>query len=744
MEPNINVIHIAPQDERERKRRRLELWAAMVLLLLVMAGTWAQLSYYGVDSWLFIGLFNMNAVLMLVVLFLVTRNVVKLIVERRRKVFGAKLRSRLVLIFITLSLVPTVLMFLASNRVVATSVDYWFTRQTENALEAALEVGQSFYAAAAGRLRTCSEALLVTMQERKLTFGSPEMDELLARKQQEYGLSVAGLAFPDGKTENWSAPKDFAPVWAESLRRINWEHVADRTFGSLLWTGENADYVIGVLAVNKGQGGYLITAERIGQGLVAKLNRISQGFDEYAQLKQLKKPLKVSFQLILGVLGLITVFGSVWFAFRLSKEMTAPILALAEGTNRVARGELDFRLDDKGTDEFAQLVRSFNAMAADLGQSRENLTRANELLGRQNEVMSERRRYIETVLDNVTTGVITLDPRGRVLTINMAACAMFGTRSELLENRNPAAFLPPAYAPVFNEMLEILHARPDQQWQRQIDFVIAERLWKLMIHAVALIYQNEIVSYVVVIDDITELEKMQRMAAWREVARRIAHEIKNPLTPIKLSAQRLYRKFGGLTNDPAFAQCTDIIVKQTERLQDMVQEFSAFAKLPEVSLQPGRLEPLIDELVALFRTSHPHILWEVRLSSDKYPGSLLPELLMDSSALHRALLNILTNAAEALDSGTSHTTPPTVRLSVHPDPARGMIRLMIADSGPGLSPEERSRLFEPYFSRKKGGTGLGLSIVKSIVADHRGAVRAVAAQGGGTVIIVDLPSSKGI
>lgn len=726
------IIRIAALDERERRRRRLEIWAALILLLLVMVGTWLQLTLYGLDSWGFIVLFNINSVLVLVILFLVARNVVKLIVERRRKVFGAQLRTKLVLIFVILSIVPTVLMFLAANRVVGTSVDYWFTRQTENALQAALEVGQSLHVTTAERLRAASEVMVRELAERKLPFGTPKADELLVKKQQEHGLSMIGLARTDGHEENWHAPEDFAPVWEETRRRINWTHVATNAFGSLLWTGEHADYVIGILAVDGGKGGYLVSAERIGQGLMAKLDRITKGFDEYAQLKQLKKPLKVSFQLILGVLGLITIFGSVWFAFRLSKEMTAPILALAEGTNRVARGELDFRLDDKGTDELAQLVRSFNAMAGDLSQSRENLTRANDLLGQQHQTMSDRRRYIETVLDNITTGVITLNANGRVETMNKAACATFGTNPAVLEGRNPAAFLPTAYAPLFAEMIDFLRARPDQQWQRPVDFVMADRLWKLMIHAVAITSDDNILSYVVVIDDITELERMQRTAAWREVARRIAHEIKNPLTPIKLSAQRLHRKFSPLTSDPAFAQCTDLIVKQTERLQEMVQEFSAFAKLPEITLQPARIEPIIEELLALFRTSHPHIQWESRLDP------ALPALLVDPAALHRAFLNLLSNAAEAIEAAPSSDTVPTVRVSTQLDSSRHMVRILVADTGPGLTPEARSKLFEPYFTRKKGGTGLGLAIVKSIVADHKGFIRAVPAHGGGTVIIIDL------
>ncbi len=735
MKKSYNVYHVQAPDAREQRRRKREILSAVVLLALVVGGTWTQLSFYGLDSWLFIVLFNINSVLMFVILFLVARNVVKLIMERRRKVFGAQIRSQLVMIFILLSLVPTVLMFLAANRVVKTSVDYWFTRQTESALEAALDVGRSFYLSAAERLQARSVYIMKESDKQSLIPVTNTDMQRLVRKQEESGLTFLGVVAPNTETLLWHTRGLPMGLWNTLKTLIEWERLKEASFFTTLFSSDKADYVIGVLAVQGGQGGYLLTAERIGQGLMVKLDRLTQGFDEYTQLKQLKKPLKVSFQLILGVLGLITIFGSIWFGFRLSKEWTAPILALAEGTMRISRGELDFRLADKGSDEMAHLIRSFNDMAEDLQQSQASITGANTLLAKQNELMDTRRRYIETVLENITTGVITLNSAGRVETINQAARTTFGVSSEDLCGHDPLVFLPEPYIKMFEEMLTTLKKHPDQRWQRHVDFHMENRLWKLVVHALALSGVGQSVSFVIVIDDITELEKMQRMAAWREVARRIAHEIKNPLTPIKLSAQRLTRKFAPQIQDPVFKQCTEMIVKQSERLQAMVQEFSAFAKLPEISLRPERLEPLIEEAVVLFRTSHGQINWQTRLASD------LPSLMMDPAAMQRVLLNLLSNAAEALSATNKETEKdaPQVIVSAQVDHRLQVVRLTVVDNGPGLTSEERTRMFEPYFSRKKGGTGLGLAIVKSIVADHRGTVRAVPGQRGGTVLLVELP-----
>lgn len=737
----------AAQRTRERKRRRWEIIAAVILILMVVIGTWGQLAYFGTDSWMFMGLLNVNAILMLVVLFLVARNVVKLLLERRRKIFGARLRTRLVLAFISISLVPVVIMFLSANRVLTTSVDYWFTSQVENSMQAALEVGQSFYNSAANRLR--ANATLLLDEVRNIPWDSPALNDLLVRRQKENGLTLVGFiqrlpTDPPTYTEKlWHAQPAFEPIWNNMRRGMNWDNVTRTGFDSMLWADPSGDYVICALPVPDASGVYLVTAESIGRGLLVQLDRITQGFEEYSQLKSLKKPLKVSFTLILGLLSLIVVFGAVWVAFRLSRELTEPILALSRGTAQVARGELDFRLQDAGKDELGQLVDSFNSMAADVRESREHLTRLNALLEERRQVLEERNRYIETVLENIATGVVTLDAEGRILTMNKAACTIFATSARQWEGRNPTIFLMPEYADLLRNMYDHLRRHPDHPWQQGLEFVRRGRHWKLQVHAVALPAlsggENEppaqLGSVVAVIEDITELARMQRLAAWREVARRIAHEIKNPLTPIKLSAQRLERKFSASVPDPAFTQCTRLIVREVERMQNMVTEFSSFASLPEVSLEPGNPAQLLDELIAMFRASHSGIRWEQAMQSP------LPDIRLDAEALHRAFLNILGNAAEALEM----ELPPrgeggTVTLRAAQSSSGAPLVVEVEDNGPGLPDEDASRLFEPYYSRKNGGTGLGLAIVRSIIHDHGATVSAASAPTGGTIIRVEFPT----
>lgn len=731
---------------RERKRRNREITAAIVIVLLIACGTWGQLAYFGTDSWMFLGLLNVNVVLMLIVVFLVARNVFKLLLERRRKIFGARLRTRLVLAFISISLVPVLIMFLSANRVLNASVDYWFKSQVENSMQAALEVGRSFYNSAANRLRANAVQLLAELTD--IPFGSQEMDDLLVRRQREAGLTLVGFiqrlpADPPSYTEKiWHADPYFVPIWNNVRRGMDWDNVTRTGFDSMLWADPSGDYVISALPVPGMDGVYLVSAESIGRGLLMQLERISQGFDEYSQLKNLKRPLKLSFTLVLGLLSLIMVFGAIWVAFRLSRQLTEPILALSRGTAQMARGELDFQLQDSGRDELGQLVNSFNRMTQEVRENHENLTHLNALLEERSRVLGERNQYIETVLENIATGVITLDGQGNVLTMNKAACTMFSTTSRQWEGRNPGRMLQAEYTEIIRSMYGYLRRHPDQPWQQMLEINWKGRHWKLVIHAVALpglltgTGQSAETpgSVVAVIEDITELARMQRFAAWREVAKRIAHEIKNPLTPIKLSAQRLERKFSSQVQDPVFSQCTTLIVREVERMQNMVSEFSTFASLPEVTLATANLTPLLEELVVLFRASHSRIEWSLEIKSP------LPDLRLDTEAMHRALLNIMSNAADALGAESSDrgTGGKTIVRAWQDAPHKPLI-VEVEDNGPGLPDEDASRLFEPYYSHKQGGTGLGLAIVRSIIQDHGATVSALHAPQGGTIIRMEFP-----
>jgi two-component system, NtrC family, nitrogen regulation sensor histidine kinase NtrY len=729
-------INIGPSPRVERTRRKRELTLALGALVAVVLLSWLELKYFGVNSFLFLALFNVNLILLLLILFLVLRNGVKLILERRRKVLGSQLRSRLVLAFISLTLLPTIPMFLVTIKFVQTSVDYWFKSQVENSMEQALQVGQTYYAGALQDLETKGGYLLTQFNQRGLAWGGGSMDRLLGEKRAEYGLISLGVLTGSLQERCWHSDERWAEAWPSIKDQIDFSRMReDPQFWTTLWAGPGADdYLVGILPVDGGVTGFLVMGSVIGKDIVAKLDQIVSGLDEYKKLKTLKHPLKMVLYLFLGVMTLLIIFGAMWFGFRLAKEISAPVQALATGTQRIASGDLGVRLRDESVDELGLLVRSFNSMAEDLEQGQERLKQVNIRLEKQNQELEERGQYMMAVLNNVTAGVISLDSSGMISTVNRAAEAMLGLDSKALVGKSPIALLKSPYKEEVQTMLQQVQNNPGSQWQRQLELSLRNRDLKLLVNVVALKSMDGTESgFVAVFEDITELEKMQRMDAWREVARRIAHEIKNPLTPIKLSAQRLEQRYAGQVGDTVFKECTQLIVTQVEHLQQMVQEFSSFAKLPEIVPREEDLVSLLEEVVAMFRNSHSTIHWVLHIENE------VPRSSFDREAMRRALVNLLTNAVEALDGGTGGQVAVVAR-SIQES---GMIQVEIRDNGPGLSPEERSRMFEPYFSRKMGGTGLGLTIVKSIVTDHHGYVRVRPNTPAGTVFVLELPAESG-
>lgn len=645
MQNSLDYIDLNSSESRERRKRQRELLLAFCGVLLIIVLTWVELRLLGVNSYVFLGLFNLNLILLILVLFLVLRNVVKLILERRRKVLGSRLRTRLVLAFVALSIIPTLLMYLISIRFVQTSVDYWFKAQVEDSMEQALEVGQAFYSSSKARLNRRGEKILEQIREIEFVWGGKGMDSFLEQKRLEYDITLIGVLTPKRNDQNWHALEEWAEAWPEIKSRVPWPELEEEPqYWSALWPGAQADLVLGVVPVDRGKTGYLIVGDTIGQGLLYKLDRIVQGVDEYKQLRSFKYPLKVALYVILGIMTLLIVFGAMWFGFRLAKEISAPVQALAMGTQRIAKGDLGVRLVDDSSDELGVLVRSFNSMAEDLQRGQEGLQRANIRLARQNLELESKSRYMQAVLDNITAGVVTLDRDRIINTVNRAAESILGIKAEMLIGQAPLALLAGTYKDMVQELLDQLHGVPGSQWQRQVDLELGGNEVLLLVNAVALeSSEGEDIGVVAVFEDITELEKIQRLAAWKEVARRIAHEIKNPLTPIKLSAQRLQRKFGDSISDPVFAQCTGLVVRQVEHLQTMVQDFSSFAKLPEVRLQTENLVSLAEEIVGEFRSTYGHIHWKFSCRTR------LPRIRMDRGAMKRVLMNLLLNAVEAME-----------------------------------------------------------------------------------------------
>jgi two-component system nitrogen regulation sensor histidine kinase NtrY len=456
---------------------------------------------------------------------------------------------------------------------------------------------------------------------------------------------------------------------------------------------------------------------------------ISRGFEEYQQIKLLKKPIQVTYYITLSIVGLLVVFCAVWFGFYLAKTITIPIMELAQGTRRVAEGDLSFTIGHVADDEIGSLVDSFNKMTKDLRIGRDQLELSARLLREQNIEIEKRRQYMEIVLENVSAGVITLDAGGFISTINKSAEKMLNLKSDEIINKSYKKLLDEHLLNLAEEVMENLKTSRKPSVELPLKLVVGGSPLSFLMHITALEDDSgQHMGIVIVFDDMTELEKAQRMAAWREVARRIAHEVKNPLTPIALSAQRLKRKYSDQINQPVFDECTQTITDHVELIRNLVDEFSSFAKFPTANPKPCDLPPIIEETLALYKEGHQTIHFEFNILDD------IPMLNLDRQQIKRAMINLVDNAVASIKNDGS------ISITLTHDPILKIVRMEVSDNGTGISDEEKTRLFEPYFSTKKAGMGLGLTIVSTIVSDHNGMIRVQDNRPKGAKFIIEFPA----
>ena len=713
----------------DSKKRRNELLIIGIISVLIIILTTIEMKIPQLGGMIPIGnniivfsLININIILILLLIFLVIRNLVKLIFERKRKVLGAKLRTKLVVAFISLSLVPTIILFFVAVGFITNSVEHWFKVQVEQSLQGSLEVVQTYYRDFANNAVSCAQQIgrhfpdLESFKGRK---GLTLLKKELEAKRKEYNLSTLGI-FVGGGGETvrvddpslkgifFSPPKDLleAGFSGKEVSRILPVGEGEVITGiAPIFNSSEKSEVIGVVAAS----------HFIPKSLTTKMREISQAFVDYKQLKILKKPIKTSYMMALLMVTLLIIFSATWFGFHLAKDITVPIKEMAEATHRIATGDLNFRIQMKSADEIGMLVQSFNQMTGDLQVSRYEL--------------EQRKKYMEIVLKNVAAGVISVDDQGVITTINTSAEQILEIKGEDVLERKFFEVLSKEYVAQMEELLNELQSSQKDSIEKQLTVRLKGKSLTLLINLTNLKdEEGRSLGVVAVFDDLTQMIKAQRMAAWREVARRIAHEIKNPLTPIQLSAQRLRKRYlDKLPEDGAvFDECTKTIVKQVEELKGMVNEFSSFARMPASQPTPNHLNEIIRETLVLFQEAHKEVHFV-------FIPEYLPILNIDRDQMKRVMINLIKNSLTAIDGEGE------IKILTSYDPKLQMVRLEVSDDGCGILEEDKGRLFEPYFSTRKTGTGLGLTIVNAIIADHNGYIRVRDNEPKGTTFLIELP-----
>ena len=733
-------------EREDLRRKRRERYLIVFLLIVISSLTYLGIRVFdpGTDlpisnSIVVFALININVILLLLLLFLTTRNLVKLLFERKKNIMGAKIRTKLVLAFVTLSLLPTIILFFVSVQFISSSIEYWFNLQIEQSLKNSLEVGQYYYNRTTDEILSFGNNMgrVITYDGFMLRSRKDALERFIHEKRKEYRL--ASLKVLSSKLLPKTVSKDhsidlssFKGPGTEVLRKSLEKGADSRHFQS----SPHGDLVSGIVPVfsrteSKAVVGLIVLARFIPGSLVNRLKAVSRGLQEYQQLKMLKRPMKITHMIMLSVATLLSVFLSVWFGFYLSREISIPIKELAEGTNRIASGDYDFFIDLEAKDEIGTLVNSFNRMTTDLKTSKNRLEEANKELINSNFELEQRRVYMEIVLANVAAGVVSADADGRILTINKSAEKMLGLEADSVIGKHYKEILSGDYLQEIGSFLEDKTFFRKGFLKKEIRISLENRRLVLLVSLNVLRDdKSNHLGLVAVFEDLTEIEKAQRMAAWREVARRIAHEVKNPLTPIQLSAQRLRKRYGdklGKGDEKVFMECTEMIIRQVEELKGLVNEFSHFARMPASNPIPSDIREIINEALSLYREAHKDVDFVFMDSKE------VPIFNLDREQMKRVIINLLDNSIEAIDGKGE------IAIDLDYDSSLQMVRIVVTDNGRGIHPEHKVRLFEPYFSTKKHGTGLGLAIVNTIITDHNGFVRVQNNRPKGTMIIIELP-----
>jgi len=696
---------------------------------------------------LIISLIGLNILLVLLVVFLILRNVVKLLFERKKKVLGSRLRTKLVFSFIALALVPTILLFFIATVFITSSIENLFSGQVEKSLQESLIVAQIYYQnTSRNTLYFGRQIRQGLVQQQLLEKRNPALiQEFLKAKRTEYNLeAVEVISDYLGKPLRISGSNipsaGFPSLESKILReaQLGEETTKIQSIGQ-------GDLIRGLMPIVSGQNprevmGILVVDAFIPQSLVSRIAEISTAFEDHKRLRMIKHPIRSGYLATLSLVTLLIIFSAVWFGLTLAKGITDPIQKLAEGTQKIIRGNLDFQIGKTSEDEFGTLVDSFNQMTQDLKGSRIQVEKAHSELSKSNIELEQRRRYMEIVLRDVGAGVISLDGKGAVRTINKSAEKILNIKAEQVLGKAYHEILPPQHLAVAEEWIGSVNLAEHHSLTRQIRLNVGTETLTLLVKMAPLRdEENQPLGMVIVLDDLTQLQKAQRAEAWREVARRIAHEIKNPLTPIQLSAQRLRKRYlSQFAQDGAiFDECTRIIINQVEELKNLVNEFSSFARMPEANPSPNDLNAIIREAMVLYEEGHKHIQFEFR------PDSGIPVFDLDREQMKRVVVNLLDNAVAAVDAVSEPGMGGQITIETRLDPVLNLVQIEVADNGCGVSPEVKPLLFEPYFSTKAHGTGLGLAIVNTIVSDHDGYIRVKENPPRGARFIIEVPVKRG-
>ena len=736
---------------KSQHRRRVALIALLFVVPLLFVLGWSldslDLSFIrpadAQETIVLLGLSTFIVVAFVIFGLILLRILLKLYAERKRQQLGSQFKTKLVVAFLSLSLVPVCVLFVFAYGLLNRSLDKWFgipfdaLRRDAEAISRQLAV-EAEQRALDDAAHVASSRSVVQAIERH---DSADLEQRLARRLNELGLVSALVCSPDGRLlARAGGPGPEAADVPRLFPRLN--SMPGAVEGEATrWRSQNADYFLGAQVVESESGkplGLAVSARRLPLDLEQTAGQIEAEARRYDTLRHALQSVKRFDLSALGLLTLLVLFSATWFAMFLSKQVTVPIQALAEATDEVSRGNLGYQVGARADGELGRLIHSFNEMTSQLDHSRRAIDGAAEALQLANRKLEERSNIMEAILKNIPVGVISIDAEGEINEVNSTAESLVGADRVRSADRISDLFAPEDA----REVTRLLRRAVRQGVvSRQMELDLGGHRATVAFTASAIRAQQATTGFVLVIEDLRELVRAQRAAAWREVAQRLAHEIKNPLTPIQLSTERIRRLAeragrGGSTVEmiSAVDESALLIGREVAALKSLVDEFSAFARFPASQPVPSNLNAIIEEALNVFDGRLEGIGVHRELMAD------LPRVQADPEQLKRAVVNLIDNAAEALE----HSPLREIWVRTALDPDREVAELTVADSGPGIAPDVKEKLFVPYFSTKGRGTGLGLAIVSRIVTEHHGFIRVEENRPCGSKFIIELPVERAV
>ena len=671
------------------------LFGIFALSIFAIIITGIALSYFGVEHGpllIKIGSIFVAVNIILYLLFLifsVIRNFINLYIEKRQKIIGSKFRTKLVFAFVGLTLIPSILLFILSNQLINNSIDKWFSLEVQRPIDDSMNIAKTFYSEKIKNIKEYADFLASNA-------GIIDINKTIKNKEGDFKIHFS---------KN--------PEESEFIR-----NVFSGTAETEIVSTKEGDIIRTASPVKEGNriSGVIVAETIIPKETVGKLETIKKAYNEYHQIETQQNPIKFLYFFVLTIATLLIIFLALWIALRIARGITIPIRSLAEATNAIAQGNLDFRINLKREDEIGLLINSFNKMVSELKEGKFTLEKAYT--------------EMEAILENINTGVILLERSGRIATLNNAACSMLNLSRDNIIGKSHREILGKIKSDDLNSMLKKLEEEKDFKFtEGEIHAYIDSKPVNLRVYITVLKNsKGNFIGILVVFDDLTEIINAQRAIAWQEVAKRIAHEIKNPLTPIQLSTERLLKKWDEKADDfgEVLKRSTKTIVNEVNSLRNLVNEFSRFGKMPKINLQTTNIKSIIEEILNLYN--------DVKEATIITSLQDTPEIEADQEQLKRAIINLIDNAIQAKTE--------RIWLNTSYDPFLEVARIEVADEGIGIKEEEKDKLFLPYFSTKKDGTGLGLAIVSTIISKHRGYIRVKNNEPKGTRFIIELPVTQ--